>query len=49
MLGRIIEQKENLNTNSTIIIGDHYYPGVYIVEAIQGNIHKQIKLIKARN
>jgi hypothetical protein len=47
MLGRIIEHKENLHVNSTITIGDHYYPGVYIVEAIQGNIHKQIKLIKA--
>jgi hypothetical protein len=49
ILGRRIERKDNLQTNSTLRIGNNYYPGVYIVEVIQGTNHKQIKLIKAGN
>ncbi len=47
--GRIIEQKDNLQTNSSFKIGSNYYSGVYIVEIIQGAAHKQIKLVKAGN
>jgi hypothetical protein len=49
MLGRTIEQKENVHPNSTLRIGNNYYPGVFIMEVMQGNIRKQVKLIKAVN
>jgi hypothetical protein len=49
VLGRSIEKKDNIQTNSTIKIGNGYFPGVYIVEIIQGINRKQIKLIKAGN
>jgi trimeric autotransporter adhesin len=43
---RIIEQKQNLHASQTIEVGAQYRPGVYILEIIQGNQHKQIKLVK---
>ena len=46
MLGRVVEQKTNLQTNSTIQIGTNYRPGTYIAEVIQGSVRKQIKLVK---
>ncbi len=49
ILGRTIERKDNLQTNSTLKIGNNYRPGVYIIEVIQGTEHKQLKLIKAGN
>jgi hypothetical protein len=49
VLGRSIEQKDNIQTNSTLKIGNNYFPGVYIVEVIQGENRKQIKLIKTDN
>jgi hypothetical protein len=49
VLGRTIEQKQNLQANSSIKIGSNYYPGIYIVEVVQGTIRQQIKLIKAGN
>lgn len=45
MLGRIIEIK-TVAANSAIKIGDRYMPGTYFVRIIQGNEHKEIKLIK---
>jgi hypothetical protein len=49
VLGRSIEQKDNIQTNSTVKIGNGYFRGVYIVEIIQGTTRKQIKLIKIIN
>lgn len=49
ILGRTIEQRNNLQSNTTLKIGNDYRPGVYIVEIIQGINRKQLKLIKAGN
>ena len=46
VLGRVVDRKTNLQTNSTIQIGSNYRPGTYIAEVIQGSIRKQIKLVK---
>jgi Lamin Tail Domain/Bacterial Ig-like domain/Secretion system C-terminal sorting domain/Endonuclease/Exonuclease/phosphatase family/Calx-beta domain len=46
ILGRTIEKKDKLQPNSTLKIGNNYYPGIYIVEITQGINRKQIKLIK---
>ena len=46
VFGRVIEQKSNLQTNSTIQIGSRYRPGMYLAEIIQGSVHKQLKLVK---
>ena len=43
--GRSIETR-NANANSLIRVGDRYRPGTYFVRIIQGNEHKEIKLIK---
>jgi hypothetical protein len=45
MLGRIIETR-TISANSTIRIGEKYRPGTYFVRIIQGQEHKEIKLIK---
>jgi hypothetical protein len=47
--GRILEQKENIQALSTIKVGQNYRPGVYIVELIQGNEKRMLKLIKMNN
>jgi hypothetical protein len=44
--GRIIERNNNLTIGKTIRLGGNYRPGVYIVEMIQVNNRKQLKLIK---
>jgi hypothetical protein len=46
ILGRVVEAKQNLAPGQTLRIGNSYKPGVYIVEVIQGNTVKQIKLVK---
>jgi hypothetical protein len=46
VLGRVVEQKTNLQTNTTVQIGSNYKPGTYIAEIIQGSVRKQIKLVK---
>ena len=45
-LGRVVEQKRNLQTGSTIQIGEGYRAGMYIAEIVQGSVRKQIKLVK---
>ncbi len=45
MFGRIIEVR-NVVAVQTIELGDRYRPGTYVVTVIQGNRHKQIKLVK---
>jgi hypothetical protein len=44
--GRTVEMMHNLNADQVIQIGAEYRPGVYIVEMIQGNSRKQVKLLK---
>jgi hypothetical protein len=45
MYGRIIETR-NVNANSMIRFGDRYFPGTYVVRILQGQEHKELKLIK---
>jgi hypothetical protein len=45
MYGRIIETR-NVIANSTIVLGNRYRPGSYLVKISQGEQHKVIKLIK---
>jgi hypothetical protein len=45
-MGRMIELKDNINPNSTLIIGDKYLPGVYITQITQGNKKVMVKLVK---
>ena len=47
--GRVVELFNNLSANQTLQIGGSYRPGMYIVEMIQGNERKQLKLIKQPN
>ncbi len=46
MYGRVIDQKNNLNTEQEIRIGEGYIAGVYVVEVIQGVNKKVVKLVK---
>lgn len=45
MYGRTIETR-NINTNSSIGFGHRYDAGTYFVRIIQGQVHKEIKLVK---
>lgn len=45
-LGRSIELRNNIISGSTVRLGDLYRPGSYYVRVLQGNEHKEIKLIK---
>ncbi|MEO7490689.1 MAG: Calx-beta domain-containing protein, partial [Ferruginibacter sp.] len=49
MQGRLIEQRTNIYAGQNIQLGDGYKAGVYIVEVMQGNTRKQVKIIKAAN
>jgi hypothetical protein len=44
--GRTIEVRNNLNAGQTLRLGGDYRPGIYIIEMIQGNNRKQLKLMK---
>jgi hypothetical protein len=46
LLGRVIEVKEDISANGTIKLGSKYYPGTYVVEIIQGNEKRVVKLFK---
>jgi hypothetical protein len=48
ILGRFVEQRE-VNPNQTITLGSQYRPGIYIVQAIQGKLHRELKLNKISN
>jgi hypothetical protein len=43
--GQLIETK-NISPGQTLRLGEHYYPGSYIIQAIQGKQRKTIKVIK---
>jgi hypothetical protein len=44
--GRIIERSNDLPPGQLIRLGSNYRAGIYIVEIIQGNNSKHLKLIK---
>jgi hypothetical protein len=44
--GRVIEQRTDIPANSTIQLGGHYHPGVYIAQFLQGNDKVTTRLIK---
>ena len=46
LAGRTVELLWNISAGQTVQIGSKYRPGMYIVEMIQGNNRKQLKLIK---
>ncbi len=46
VLGRTMEQRNNLHLNSNVVIGNNYRPGVYIVEITDGNTLKLMRLLK---
>ncbi|RYE55439.1 MAG: T9SS type A sorting domain-containing protein [Sphingobacteriales bacterium] len=46
VLGRIVEQKQNLPANGSLQIGSHYGSGIYFIELLQGKKRKQLTVIK---
>lgn len=46
IIGRVIEQRTDIPANSTIQLGGHYHPGVYLAEFLQGKDKVTIRLIK---
>ncbi|MEO6069300.1 MAG: T9SS type A sorting domain-containing protein, partial [Chitinophagaceae bacterium] len=47
MQGKLIENRQNISANQSLIFGNSYRPGIYFVEIIQGAERKQMKLVKA--
>lgn len=46
VVGRVVEQKINLASNTTLNIGGKYTPGIYIVEVLQGSNRASVQLVK---
>lgn len=46
MLGRVVSVRSNVSPNSILHFGHEYGPGIYFVQAIQGNQVVRLKLIK---
>ena len=46
LLGKVIEQRTNLNNNQSFTLGNNYHPGLYIVEVQQGNEREKIMIVK---
>ncbi len=44
--GRVIEQRNNINTSQDLILGQSYRSGLYLVELIQGTEKQVVKLLK---
>ncbi|MCY7420891.1 MAG: T9SS type A sorting domain-containing protein, partial [Chitinophagaceae bacterium] len=44
--GRLVEMKNKVAANGTYTIGQNYRPGIYYVEALQGNKRTSVKLVK---
>ncbi|TDH26763.1 T9SS type A sorting domain-containing protein [Segetibacter sp. 3557_3] len=45
-VGRLIEMRSKVASNSSLTIGDKYRPGIYYVEIVQGSERVILKLIK---
>lgn len=46
VLGRLVEARSNLASNSTFTLGHSYRPGVYLVQAVQGSRIVVLRLLK---
>ncbi|HEX7845057.1 MAG TPA: MopE-related protein, partial [Chitinophagaceae bacterium] len=44
--GRLIETRTSISSNSIIQFGDKYRAGVYMIQVVQGEQHKELKLVK---
>ena len=44
--GRLIETRQSVNAGSTVQLGNAYRSGVYLLRVMQGNNHKELKLVK---
>jgi hypothetical protein len=49
MMGRVIEKRDNLQSNQVIKVGENYGTGLYFIEVSQGTERTQLKLVKASN
>ncbi|MDQ3683753.1 MAG: T9SS type A sorting domain-containing protein, partial [Bacteroidota bacterium] len=49
MQGRLVEQRQNVQPNQVLQIGENYSSGTYFVEVLQGAKRKQMKLVKSGN
>jgi hypothetical protein len=49
VLGRVMQERTSLKSGQTITIGDNFRPGVYVIEAIQNNQSKTLRMIKVPN
>lgn len=47
-MGRAVENRSNLNANSTVQVGHRLYPGNYFAELTQGSERKVVQLIKIK-
>jgi hypothetical protein len=45
-LGRVVEQKENVMSGTTVRFGDKYIPGIYFITVQQGKNLKSVKLVR---
>ncbi|TMI67933.1 MAG: T9SS type A sorting domain-containing protein [Bacteroidetes bacterium] len=46
MAGRTIQTFTNLSPGQTLKVGSNYKIGVYFIDMMQGDKHKQVKLVK---
>jgi hypothetical protein len=46
LLGRLVDIRSNVTTNSTLNLGHAYRPGIYYVEVLQGKEKRMLKLVK---
>jgi hypothetical protein len=44
--GRLIEEKKNIPSSQIVKLGERYINGVYLVEIVQGNNRKTVRLVK---
>lgn len=44
--GHLVESKQNIAPNNTVVVGDAYKPGIYYIETMQNGQRKLTKLIK---
>jgi hypothetical protein len=47
VVGRIVEIRQGLASNTTFPVGARYRPGIYYVEAVQDGKRVTIKLVKS--
>jgi uncharacterized delta-60 repeat protein len=45
-IGRLVELRNNIYTGQTLTLGSKYRPGIYFIEAVQGENRRTIKIIK---